>query len=89
MPQEDILIGRSLPGPDPVAHYPLQHSVIVLISYCEGLSCKMSLTQYLGLDECHTDLHSPHGTSSVLELEISQIRVSHISRWYSLNVNEL
>lgn len=89
MPQEDILICRSLLGPDPVAHYPLQHSVIVFISYCEGLSRKLCLTQYLGLDECHTHLHSVHGTCSVLELEASPIRVSYISRWYSLNENEL
>lgn len=55
-----------------VAHYSLQHSLILLISCGEGLRPETSVTQDLGLDECHIGLHSVHGTSNDQKLEVKR-----------------
>lgn len=78
-----------LPELGPVAHYSLQHSLILLISCGEGLRPQTSVTQDLGFDECHIGLYSVHSTSNAERLEISQMRASCIFRRYSLNGNEL
>lgn len=56
----------------PVAHYSLQHSLILLISCGEGFRPETAVIQDLGFDQCHTGLHSIHGASNVQKLEVSK-----------------